>query len=73
MPTASTIQIVPLGELVAAVFDQAKRLTPAIAGQAATRVVIDMLLRTANTRALRALQARRQVRRCRDRRGRIAS
>jgi hypothetical protein len=55
------------------VFDQAERLTPTIASKATTRVVIDMLVRTQNTRALRALQARRQVQRWPARRGQIAA
>jgi len=73
MPNVTPIHIVALGDLVTAVFDQAERLTPTIASKATTRVVIDMLVRTQNTRALRALQARRQVQRWPARRGQLAS
>jgi hypothetical protein len=57
MPSTKRNRIVPLGELVAAIFDQAKGLLPGVAGDVATLVVEDVLLRTANTRVLRALQA----------------
>jgi hypothetical protein len=56
MHTATNARTVPLGDLVAAVFDQAKGFTPAIFGDVARRVVTDMLLHTDNARALRALQ-----------------
>jgi hypothetical protein len=57
--TTSRTHTVALGDLVAAIFDQARELTPAIADDVATLVVADVLRRTANRRALRVLQTRR--------------
>lgn len=56
MHTATRAQTVQLGDLVAAVFDQATGFTPTVTNDVATRVVTDMLLRTDNAGALRALQ-----------------
>lgn len=56
MPNNKPAQTVPLGDLVAALFDQAEGFTPTITSDVADAVT-DMLLRTGNTRALRALQA----------------
>jgi hypothetical protein len=57
MPTTTLTQTVPLGDLVAAVFDQEMGQMAPITGDVAADVVTEMLLRTGNTRALRALQA----------------
>jgi hypothetical protein len=57
MPSTARNRTVPLGELVAAVFDQAEDLMPAVAGDVAARVVAHVLLRTSDARAVRALQA----------------
>ncbi len=66
MPTTLTARkTVLLGDLVAAVFDQAHAygLTPpALAGNVATHVVAGMLLRAGNDRALVALKALRRSR-----------
>ena len=60
MPTSisTRTRTVSLGDLVAAVFDQVRRLTPpSLAGNVATRVVRKMLLRPGNARALAAMRA----------------
>jgi hypothetical protein len=56
MPSTTPTKTVPLGDLVAALFDQAEGFTPTVTRDVADAVT-DMLLRTGNTRALRALQA----------------
>jgi hypothetical protein len=57
MPSTTLTQTVPLGDLVAAVFDQAMGFSPTSTSEVATEVVNDMLLRTGNMRAWRALRA----------------
>ena len=56
MHNAIYARTVPLGDLVAAVFDHAELLSPTVAGDVATRIVTRVLRRTDNARALRALQ-----------------
>ena len=51
------IHTLQLGDLVVAAFDQAKDLEPEVASDLVTRAVTDALVRTGNTRALRALIA----------------
>jgi hypothetical protein len=56
MLKTSPTQIVPLGDLIAAVFDQRTGSVPTVTSDVASEVVADILLRTGNSRALRALQ-----------------
>jgi hypothetical protein len=56
MPKTSLTQTVPLGDLIAAVFEQRTGSTSTITSDVASEVVADILLRTGNSRALHALQ-----------------
>jgi len=57
MKASSDNRGLQLGDLVAAAFDEAKGLSPKVANDLVTRAITDALLRTGNTRALRALIA----------------
>ena len=56
MLKTSRTQTVPLGDLIAAVFDHRSGSMPTITSDVASEVVADILLRTGNSRALHALQ-----------------
>jgi hypothetical protein len=57
MKTATQVRTIALGDLVAAIFDQTEGLAPTVAGDMATRVVTDMLVRTDHTHLLSTLMA----------------